>query len=199
MKGWKNLVLILFIIAIFILAYIFATNPYGRVKKDRHFMGNEDGSILIIEVGDYLDPMTAATEANMQRIRSDYEGDVKFIYTHYDSSELSRTAAMAAECAGSQKDFIFMHKKLFDNYLDISLANIYLWANEIGLKDDEFRICMENEVFGAIVDRDFSTSKGFNARVLPIVFINGERFDGLKHYTVYQEFIDSELSVVTTE
>ena len=135
----------------------------------------------------------------MERIRSDYSADVKFIYTHYDSSELSRTAAMAAECAGAQKKFELMHKKLFDNYLDISLDNIYLWANDIGLKDEDFKRCMEDEIFGGIVDRDFSTSRDFNAKVLPIVFINGERFDGLKHYSVYQEFIDSELFVVTTE
>ena len=157
-------------------------------------MGVEEGSILIIEIGDYLDSMTAATETNMEKIRSDYAGNVKFIYTHYESSELSRTAAMAAECAGSQKKFELMHKKLFDNYLDINLSNIYLWAKEIGLKEKEFRICMEDEIFGVIVDRDFSASKDFKAKVLPIVFINDKRFDGLKHYSVYQEFIESELS-----
>lgn len=183
MKRGYGFILIGLILLIFLFAYLVSTNPYNQAKRDRDFLGRDNASILVIEIGDYLDPLSAENEKNMKRLRTEYP--VKFIYIHYAVSNLSKTAAMAAECAGSQDKFEDMHTKLFENYVGLDLDTIYALADEVGLRDEEFRDCMENEVYSSIIDRDLKIADKLVKDKLPVIFIDGERFDGLKDYSSY--------------
>ncbi|MCD4759839.1 DsbA family protein [archaeon] len=184
-------VIVILIVLVVIIAYFISTDPYNRAKRDRYFMGNEDAKTLIVEVGDYLDPTSAASEENMVKLREEY--DVKFIYVHYNSFNFSRTVAMAAECAGVQKDFELLHGKLFDNYLKLNLSVIYSLGKDIHLDRGEFENCISSELYSKIIDRDYDLSSSLDISVLPVVFINGERFDGLRNYSVYQEAVEKGL------
>ncbi len=191
-KGWYTFVLIVLIGLVFVFASLVYNDPYNRAKRDRDFMGSKNASILVIEWCDYLDGLCAKNELNMKRLRDEF--DVKFIYGHYVLSNSSRVAANAAECAGLQGKFEKMHELLYENYLDISLSKIYEFADQIKLKESEFKDCMEKMAFAGIIDRDFDIGKDFKIKSLPLVFINGKRFDGYFNYDVYSKAVNESLS-----
>jgi len=193
MKKIYDPILVILIIFILIFAYLIYNDPYNRAKRDIDFLGNESADVLVIEFADYIDPLSAASEKNMVQLRSNYSSEIKFIYVHYPSTNNSRMAAMAAECAGSQKKFEKMHTKLFENYRNITEKNIYQWAEDLNIREDEFKLCMEKNVFDKIIDRDYDISSDLKASRLPIVFINKNRVEGLQKYSVYKDLLDSEL------
>ena len=82
MRHWVTFLWIFLIVLLFSIAYIITTNPYLQSKRDNSFMGEDDASILIIEFGDYLDPVTIQVEESMKKLRSNYS--VKFISKQYE-------------------------------------------------------------------------------------------------------------------
>ena len=87
MKHWVAFVWTFFIIVFFIVAYSISNDPYSQIIRDSEFIGSPNASIIIVEFGDYLDPVSRQSENNMKRLRMDY--DVKFIYKHFVKSNES--------------------------------------------------------------------------------------------------------------
>jgi protein-disulfide isomerase len=193
MRHWVSFLWIFIIVLIFSVAYIITTNPYLQSKRDNSFIGENNASILIIEFGDYLDPVTIQIEESMRKLRENYS--VKFIYKHYPESNASTMASMAAKCVGNQGYFEEMHELIFENHLIFNSTNIYEWADTIsGVKIDQMKQCMSVKLYEMEIERDKGIGDNLNIENLPVVFINGARFDGMNSYGVYSNFIEQELN-----
>ena len=183
---------IFLIVIIFTGGYIVASNPYLQAKRDNSFIGEDNASILIIEFGDYLDPVTIQVEESMKKLRANYS--IKFIYKHYPQSNESILAAMAVECVGNQGRLEEMHNLVFDNYLDYNSTNLYEWADTIaGVKIDQMKQCMGVKLYEMNIQTDLEIGERLKIQDLPVIFINGERFNGMNSYKVYSDFIEQEL------
>ncbi|MBS3172117.1 thioredoxin domain-containing protein [Candidatus Woesearchaeota archaeon] len=191
-KKW-NFLWIVLIILIWIVAYSIVTNPYNQAKRDKSFLGAENASVTIISFVDYSNNDSASSEVVMKNLRNKYEGKIKFIYKYYNFTNVSYYSAMAAECAASQKKFEKMHDKLFENYYNITYASIFVFSSEVYLAKEEFRLCMENELYGQSVLKDYELAKKLKISVLPTVFINGLKVEGYRSSAIYSKIIDEEL------
>nr|MBA4405045.1 hypothetical protein [Nanoarchaeum sp.] len=192
MKSW-NFLWIILIIAIWIVAYSIVNDPYNQAKRDKTFLGDKDAEVTIIAFIDYSNENSSISEESMKSIRETYKDKIKFIYKFYNYSDLSFQLAMAAECAASQQKFERMHNLLFENYYNISNVNIYSFATQIYLRQDEFRICMDKQIYGQSISSDYKIAERLKIKTIPTVFINGQRIEGLNNLSVYSEIIDSEL------
>ena len=195
MRHWVTFVWIFLVIVIFSVAYITTTDPYLQAKRDNSYMGVDDAPILIIEFGDYLDPVVIQIEKSMEKLRTNYSGEIKFIYKHYPLSNDSYVAAMAVECVGNQGYYREMHDKIFENYRSFNSTNVYVWADEIqGVNVDSLRQCMKVGLYEKIINGDKKIGDRLKIKNLPLIFINGARFEGMNSYDVYSSFIDKELA-----
>lgn len=192
MRHWVTFLWVFLIVLIFSVAYIIASNPYLQAKRDRDYMGENSAEVLIIEFGDYLDPVVVQIEESMQKLRANYS--VKFIYKHYPSTNESLEAAMAVECVGNQGHFEEMHNLLFENHLNFNSTNYYEWADSIkGVDMQLMRQCMAVNLFQSDIEKDIKLGDKLDIEDLPVVFINGARFEGMNSYQVYSDFIEKEL------
>lgn len=192
MKSW-NFLWIILIITIWIVAYSIVTDPYNQAKRDKTFLGDKDAKVVIISFIDYSNENSSLSEATMKSLRETYKDDIKFIYKYYNFSGLSFQLAMAAECAASQQKFERMHNLLFENYRNITNVNIYSLATEIYLRQEEFKICMDKQIYGQSISNDYKIAEKLKIETIPTVFINGQKVVGLNNISVYSEIIDSEL------
>ncbi len=193
MRHWVTFLWVFLIVLLFAVAYIIASNPYLQAKRDNSFMGDEDSEILIIEFGDYRDPVVIQIEDSMRKLREEYS--VKFIYKHYPQTNESRLAAMAAECVGNQGYFEEMHNLLFATHQAFNSTSIYAWADSIsGVNVEQMRWCMSVNLFDADIEKDKKIGDKLGVETLPLVFINGARFEGMNSYETYSSFIEQELN-----
>ncbi|MBT3416891.1 thioredoxin domain-containing protein [Candidatus Woesearchaeota archaeon] len=191
MKHWVAFVWTFFIIVFFIVAYSISNDPYSQIIRDSEFIGSPNASIIIVEFGDYLDPVSRQSENNMKRLRMDY--DVKFIYKHFVKSNESIHAAMGAKCAQGQGFFEEMHTSLYSYSGDFTVHAINNMAAEIGgLKLDKFEVCMDEGLFKFNIERETNLGERLEVAFLPVVYINEKRFEGLVDYSSYSSFIDNE-------
>jgi protein-disulfide isomerase len=189
MKHWVTFLLVFLIIVFFIVAYSISNDPYSRVLRESEFIGEDNASIVVVEFGDYLDPVSRQNENNMKRLRMDY--DVKFIYKHFVNSNQSTLAAMSAKCAGNQGLFEEMHDKLYAFRGDFGLNATHTLADEIPkLKIEQFKQCILVDLFSMNIEKDFELGSKLGVSYLPVVFIDGKRFEGLQDYSVYSDFIN---------
>ncbi len=188
MRHWVAFLWIFLIIVFFIVAYSMSNDPYSKALRDNNYFGSENSSIVILQFGDYLDPVSRQNENNMKRLRMDY--DVKFIYKHYVKSNQSKLAALGAECAGNQGYFEEMHNKLYA-FTGVFNKNVLIAiADEIPrLKIEEFKMCVDADLFSMQIEKDFELGERLEVSYLPVVFIDGERFSGLKSYSEYSNFV----------
>jgi len=195
MRHWIAFVWIFLVIVIFAVAYITTTDPYLQAKRDNSYMGVDDAPILIIEFGDYLDPVVIQIEKSMQQLRANYSGEIKFIYKHFPLSNESYMAAMAAECVGNQGYYEEMHDKIFENYRAFNSTIVYEWADQIqGVNVDNLHQCMDVRLYEKVINSDKNIGERLKIKNLPVVFINGAKFEGMNSYEVYSSFIDKELA-----
>lgn len=193
MRHWLAFTWTFLIVVFFIVAYSLSNDPYSQVLRDSEFFGPDNASITIVEFGDYLDPVSRENENNMKRLRMDYE--IKFIYKHFVHSNQSILAAMGSKCAQNQNLFEEMHDKLFSFNDDFTLNATSSMADEIdGLKMTEFDQCMDVDLFKLNLEKDTRLGERLEVQYLPVVFINGVRFDGINNYSVYSDFIEQELN-----
>lgn len=193
MKRIWNLILIASIIAVWVVAYSIVTNPYNQAKRDKVFLGPDNASIIIVSFVDYTNGDSVASEFTMKMLRQNYKNDIKFIYKYYNSSNLSLELAMAAECAAAQEKFEKMHDIIFNNYLNLSSGIVFTLASEAGLRKDDFRLCMENELYRQSVLKDYQLAQKMKIDTIPTIYIGGERIEGLKDLTYYSEIIEEKL------
>ncbi len=133
-----------------------------------HVSGSTNGSIKLLEYGDY--------ECRL--------GDnLLFAFRHFPLINIhphSEHAAEAAEAAGAQENFWGMHDLLFENQRALADEDLVAYAGELGL--DETRLIREvtSSVYALRIREDFKSGVRGGVNGTPTLFINGERYDGVR-------------------
>jgi len=155
-------------------------------KRD-HVSGSANGSIKLLEYGDYECPFSADTQPIVKEIQRPLGDDLLFAFRHFPLINIhphSERAAEAAEAAGAQENFWGMHDLLFENQGALEDEDLVAYAGELGL--DEMRLIREvtSSVYALRIREDFKSGVRGGVNGTPTLFINGERYDGardLKH------------------
>ena len=162
--------------------------PLTLPDPDRdHIYGSADGSIRLLEYGDYQCPFCAEAQPIVKEIQRRLGDDLLFAFRHFPLTNIhphSKHAAEAAEAAGAQGNFWGMHDILFENQDALEDEYLAAYAAELGL--DEMRLIREvtSSAYAPRIREDFKRGVRGGVNGTPTFFINGERYDGardLKH------------------
>jgi protein-disulfide isomerase len=144
-------------------------------------MGPLDAPLQLLEYGDYECPFCARAYREVEQARRVLAGRLLLAYRHFPLAQLhphATLAAEAAEAAGAQGHFWQMHGALFENQHALEPADLFAYADAIGLDLERFRDDLEEHRFLDKVRRDLMSGARTGVNGTPTFFVNGYRHDG---------------------
>lgn len=165
--------------------------------------GNPEAKVTIVEFSDFQCPYCARGAATMEQVLEKYGNDVKFVFKNFplDFHPWARPAAIAAVCAGKQKDEAFwsLHDKFFANQKEINPTNVLDKAKEFlagsGIDMDAWATCAENKesdaykAADATVSADQALGQKHGVSGTPGFFVNGRFVNGAQPLTAFEPLI----------
>src|SRR5437660_11090026 len=103
-------------------------------KRD-HVSGSANGSIKLLEYGDYECPCCADTQPIVKEIQRRLGDDLLCGFRHFPLINIylhSEHAADSAEAAGAQENFCGMHNLLFETQRALEDEDLVAYAVELG-------------------------------------------------------------------
>src|SRR5947208_8772446 len=101
-----------------------------------HVSGFANGSIKLLEYGDYECPFCAEAQPIVKEIQRRLGDDLLFAFRHFPLINIhphSEHAAEAAEAIGAQENFWGMHDLLFENQSALEDQDVVVYAGELSL------------------------------------------------------------------
>jgi protein-disulfide isomerase len=146
-----------------------------------HIYGSPNGSITLLEYGDYECPFCADVQPIVKEIQRRLGSSLLFAFRHFPLTQIhlhSEHAAEAAEAAGAQNNFWSMHDLLFENQTALEDEHLAAYAATLGL--DQTRLIREvkSSAYAQRIREDFKSGIKAGVNGTPTFFVNGERYDG---------------------
>jgi protein-disulfide isomerase len=153
-----------------------------------HIFGSANGSIKLLEYGDYECPFCGDAHVIVEEIKRRLGDDLLFAFRNFPLTNIhpyAEHAAEAAEAASAQGEFWGMHDRLFENQGALEDQDIARYAAALGL--DATRLIREvvSSAYAPRIREDFKSGVRAGVNGTPTFFINGERYDGafdLEHF-----------------
>lgn len=173
------------------------------VAQTRHFKGNPNAPVTMIEFSDFRCSFCArfATETGRQ-IEDAFvkTGIVRFGYRHFAFlSPESTWAAEASECAGDQNKFWEYHDWLFARSGDklpggFSKENLKKFAVELKLDSPKFNGCLDAGQHAATIESDRRFLESLGIQSTPTFLINRQVVPGALPFEEFKKVIEAEWS-----
>ncbi len=169
------------------------------VAQTRHFRGDANALVTIIEFGDFQCPFcgqhaaTVGTQIDEEYIQS---GKVRFGYFNFAFlGQESNWSAEAAECASDQNKFWEYHDMLYssqsgENQGAFNKDNLKKFAEDLGLDTSAFNDCFDSGKYTQLIQEESSTASSIGVRSTPTFLINGQPLVGAQPFEVFQQTID---------
>ncbi len=158
--------------------------------------GSANAWVTIVEISDFQCPFCKRVGPVLERIQKKFGTDVRFVFKHNPLSfhRRARPAAIAAECAGKQKQFWAMHKLLFKNQRALEVEDLMAYAKKIpNLNTQTWQACVKAGTPAQKIDADQKQAESFGARGTPAFFINGRFLSGAQPFEKFDSLIREEL------
>lgn len=170
------------------------------VGEIRHFQGEADAPVTIIEFSDFQCPYCGDWSAETgKKIKETYieEGLVRIGYWHFPFlGNPSVIAAEASECAGEQDAFWAYHDYLFGPEVTgkgLNKENLIEFAAALELDAEAFDECLDSGKHTQFVQGQRGIAQQIGVSSTPSFLINGEPVIGAQAFPVFQEVIEAEL------
>ncbi|NQZ85868.1 MAG: DsbA family protein [Nanoarchaeales archaeon] len=165
-------------------------------------LGNADAPVTIVEYSDYECPFCGKFfSESYSQLKEQYidTGLVKLVFKDFPLGfhNLAVPASAAANCVQSQlgdAKYFEMHDKIFSTQSSLSVANLKVWALEIGVEESEFTSCIESEEILSEINEDLAEGSRHGVSGTPSFFINGNLIVGAQPFSVLAQMIESELN-----
>lgn len=182
-----------------------------NVQDKRLSKGSENAPVKIVEYADILCPYCAkANEQIIPQIQSNY---IDKNQAHYEVRLVamiapdSERAAEGAYCAAEQNKFWnyidTAYKDTWDTYYSqnkspedvplFSAANIYGFAQSIGLDAMQWQHCMDAGKYKDVIHKNEKAMNDMKAYGTPHFIINGNNYNGAPPFSAFKAVIDAEL------
>ncbi len=169
-------------------------------EQTRHFRGDPDAPITIIEFSDFKCGFCGrfATETSPQLEEAYIEsGVVRFGYQSIAIlSEESVHAAEAGECAADQEAFWPYHDLLFAQLAqgsgNFSRENLKQFAAELDLDTATFNECLDSGKYTDLIRDQTMDARSIGIQSTPTFLINGRPFIGAQPFDAFQQVIEAE-------
>lgn len=162
------------------------------------FKGSADAKVTIVEYSDFQCPFCSKAADTVAQIEKKYGNKVKVVFKNYPLPfhSQAKIAANAALCANDQgaKFFWKMHDAMFADQAKLDKDNLMASAKKIGLKEADFKSCLEADKHKAVIDADMAEGQKLGIKSTPTFFVNGKLVSGAQPIEVFSEVIDEELA-----
>ncbi len=160
------------------------------VKADSHKQGS--GPVTLVEFGDYQCPSCGVAFPTIQKLQTEYDGKITFVFRHFPLTTIHKNAmigAEAAESAGSQGKYFEMHDKLYSNQAKWSelpdpTDTLVSYAAEIGLDIDKFKKDLSEKTHKSRIEADQADGNSLQIQGTPTIYINGEQQTAFDYATL---------------
>jgi protein-disulfide isomerase len=154
--------------------------------------------VTIVEFGDFECPVCKENLPVLQRLRSLYPEQVRFVYRDFPlaAHAQARAAAEAAQCAHEQGKFWAYHDALFTKAPDLKPSDYPGLAESLKLDTVEFAACLLSNRPKAAVSKDLADARKLGLSGTPTFFVNGRYLVGLQTLEGLREAVDRELAAV---
>ena len=152
-----------------------------EISERDHVRGPITAPLTLLEYGDYECPFCAAAHPNVKQVLGELGDQLAFAYRHFPLTTIhphAFTAAEAAEAAGAQGRFWEMHDLLFENQDRLSMEDLLVYAQLLGLNMDRFVADLQRHTYEPRVREDFMTGVRSGVNGTPTFFVNGVRHNG---------------------
>ncbi|MDP2776672.1 MAG: thioredoxin domain-containing protein, partial [Anaerolineales bacterium] len=172
------------------------------VAQTRHFRGDPNALVTIIEFGDFQCPFCGRHAAIVgPQIDEKYiqSGKVRFGYWNFAFlGDESTWAAEAAECAADQDKFWEYHDIIYssqsgENQGAFNKDNLKKFAQELGLDTQAFNECLDSGKYTSLIQADTQASSAMGFQSTPTFLVNGQPVIGAQPFEVFQQTIDALL------
>lgn len=177
--------------------------PAGPVKpvdeKVDHVLGPKSAKVTLIEYSDFECPFCQRFYPTVKELLKAYPNDVRFVYRHFPLNSIhpnAQKAAEASECAaklGGNDAFFKLHDKIFERSPDIGPSVLVTLAKEIGLKEADFKACLDSGEMAAKVNQDLQEGTSAGVSGTPATFVNGKLTSGAVPLETLKTAIEAEL------
>lgn len=158
--------------------------------------GPFSAKVTIVEFLDYQCPGCGAYHPVMKEIRETFKNKIKFVVRQFPLVEIhqfAKGAAIAAVCSQRQGKFFDYSDVLFQNQKYLRRNDLERYAEEMGLKMDDFKSCLDDSTAEALVIKDRKDGEALNIPGTPTIFINGKILDQLMPPDELTTYIQKEL------
>ncbi len=175
------------------------TRPIGQDFLPE--MGDPNAPVTVYEYADYQCPACAYfVKQYKPRIEEDYvkTGKVRLVFKNFAFlGQESVWAAEAAYCAAEQGGFWAYHDKLFANQRGenrgaFGKPNLVRFARELGLKVEDFQLCLDSERYRQKVLDEKREGEAQGVSSTPSFIVNGQLVRGVD-YLGLRELIERNL------
>jgi protein-disulfide isomerase len=164
-------------------------------------LGNDAAPVHVVEYSDFECPFCASfvtvqmPEVSQQLINT---GKVHWRFRDFPLSghKHSRTAALAAQCAGEQGKFWEMHDQLFYNHQwaqrDKDPSGLFReFAKTIGLDADRYGACVDSQRYAGRIEESRLEGEALGVDHTPSLYVNGRIFRGQPTSDGLKALVDS--------
>lgn len=210
-KNNKKITLIIVFIIFIIIAAIIAINSKPKPEETKtinqkyevptendYWLGTSTPQITIVEFADFACPYCKNSYTTIRDLGNKYGSLVKIVLKDFPLHTDSLDLAMAARCAGEQKNsangglFWPMHDKLFENQSK-STSSLPDLAVSIGANANDFKNCLASKRYLPYIQKDYQDGVRLGVTGTPTFFINGYRISGEIPKNKFEEIINQFL------
>ena len=177
-----------------------------QLVDDDIVLGDPKAPVTIVEFGDYQCPFCGRFFSQTEsQIKKDYvqAGKVKMVYRDFAFlGPESKTAALAAQCAGEQGKYWAFHDRLFEIEVadgvehngNLSTSLMKSLAKELGLNQSPFNTCLDSGKYNVEIEKDYNDGVAAGVAGTPATFVNGKLVEGAQPYSVFKDLIEAALN-----
>lgn len=182
-------------------------------EKSDHILGNPEAKIKMITFSDFECPYCKTFHESMIKITDEYAKDGKVAWTMRQfpvHGEPTQIKAIASECAGflgGETKFWEMSTRIFETTETdgwISITDLPIIAVAIGLDEEKFNNCLNDQKIISKVQADFQDGIDLEVKGTPftaVVLESGETFSipGAQPYADIKNMVEMILSDQITQ
>lgn len=166
---------------------------------DDPVLGNKNAPLTIVEFSDFQCSFCKRVRDDaIAQIEERYikTGKVKLVYRDFPLTSIhpmAQKSAEASECADEQGKFWEYHNLIFERQVSLSLNSLKQWADELGLKTDDFNKCLDSGKYANEVNKDANDAQRAGGQGTPFFIIGNQIISGAQPFSAFQAAIESQL------
>ncbi|MBX3186579.1 MAG: thioredoxin domain-containing protein [Labilithrix sp.] len=154
--------------------------------------------VTVIEFGDYQCPFCKRAEVSMDRLRTEYPADVRFVFKQqplafHPRAEPAAQLALEARAQRGDAAYFIAHDKLFASQPALESSDLLGIARSMGLDEGRVSTAILTKKHKSTIDAESKLANGFGATGTPTFFINGRKLTGAQPYERFKAIVDEEI------